>query len=225
MNERTKETLQIHDQKDRSSHLHQNPFESNTLGKLFEALAKAQLEMEVAKTDNVNPFFKSKYCDLAGIVRASRPYLAKSGLCVIQRVVCDDLGKTYLCTRLGHISGEWMESKMAILPPKQDIQTIGSYITYLRRYTYAAMVGVVASGEDDDGEKAMDTHRSPVKESHTITMTQLHTLSKELDGMEETLDSILDGYKISKLADLPHKAFDKVLVRIKDLKQAHEKNM
>jgi hypothetical protein len=43
---------------------------------------------------------------------------------------------------------------MTVNPPKQDIQSLGSYLTYLRRYTYSAIVGVVASEEDDDGEAA-----------------------------------------------------------------------
>ena len=64
-----------------------NPFESTELSELFTALSKAQLEMEVAKTDSVNPFFKSKYADLASVVKASRPHLAKNGLSIIQRVI------------------------------------------------------------------------------------------------------------------------------------------
>lgn len=59
-----------------------------------------------------------------------------------------------LMTRLCHASGQWIESSMTVNPPKQDIQSLGSYLTYLRRYTYSAIVGVVASEEDDDGEAA-----------------------------------------------------------------------
>ena len=126
--------------------------ESEELNKLFEALAKAQMEMEVAKTDSTNPYFKSKYADLRSVVEASRPFLAKNGICVIQRTIPGNNGTSYLHTRLGHLSGQWMESLMPINPPKQDIQTLGSYMTYLRRYSYSSMVGVVAGDEDDDGE-------------------------------------------------------------------------
>ena len=112
-----------------------NPTESAELGKLFEALAKAQLEMDVASTDCKNTFFKSKYADLASVVKASRPFLAKNGLAVMQRIIPNENEKMYLLTRLCHASGQWMESRIPILPPKPDIQTLGSYITYLRRYT------------------------------------------------------------------------------------------
>jgi hypothetical protein len=200
-------------------------YESNTLGQLFDALAKAQIEMEVAKTESINPFFKSRYSDLATIVKASRPFLAKNGLCVIQRVLPDNKGLLHLFTRLCHSSGEWMESKMPIIPPKNDIQTIGSYITYLRRYNYASIACVVAADEDDDGEKAMETPRkqgiaSPGAES--ISKPQLQVLSQELEGYEDILEGVLKGYKISKLSDLASKNYTQCLERIREIRRAKE---
>lgn len=129
--------------------------ESLELGELFKALAKAQAAMEEAKKDSNNPFFKSNYADLASVIKASRKALAANDLSVIQRIkVVED--QKFLFTRLGHASGQWIESYTPINPSKEDIQSFGSYITYLRRYSYAAMVGVASSDEDDDGEKAMD---------------------------------------------------------------------
>lgn len=205
--------------------------ESQELGKLFEALAKAQMEMEVAKTDQTNPFFKSNYADLASIVKASRPFLAKNGLSVAQRIIPTEDGKLHLYTRLCHASGQWMESMMPIVPPKNDIQTIGSYITYLRRYNYAAIVGVVASGEDDDGETAM---LEPRKGNYAasdngskgpegkISKAQLQVLSDELEGHEEILENLLKGFKISKLSDMPEKKYTNCMTRIREIKRAKE---
>jgi|ETNvirenome_6_85_1030632.scaffolds.fasta_scaffold08224_4 hypothetical protein len=208
----------------------QKSCESADLGKLFEALAKAQLDMEVAKTDQTNPFFKSNYADLASIVKASRPFLAKNGLSVAQRIIPNDQGQLLLFTRLCHASGQWMESMMPIVPPKNDIQTIGSYITYLRRYNYAAMVGVVASGEDDDGETAMAVPRANPNSSKpsdngsesNISKAQLQVLADELEGFEEVLESLLKGFKIAKLSDLPAKNYTKCLQRIREIKRAKE---
>ena len=133
--------------------------ESATLGKLYDSLAKAQLEMLPAKTSSNNPFFKSKYADLAEVVGSSRKALANNSLSVIQRILPQKSGGMILYTRIGHASGEWIESKMPIRLDKPGIQSFGSSLTYLRRYMYAAMVGVVASGEDDDGELAMQGMR------------------------------------------------------------------
>lgn len=202
--------------------------ESQELANLFEALAKAQLDMEVAKTDQTNPFFKSNYADLASIVKASRPFLAKNGLSVAQRIIPTEDGKLHLYTRICHASGQWMESMMPIVPPKNDIQTIGSYITYLRRYNYAAIVGVVASGEDDDGETAMSVPRqggsynSTTSNEGKISKAQLQVLSEELENHEEILENLLKGFKIGKLADMPSKKYSQCMQRIREIKRAKE---
>lgn len=201
-------------------------FESEELGDLFTALAKAQSEMKMAKQDSTNPFFKSQYADLASVVKASRDSLSKNGLSVMQRIIPNGDAIHYLHTRLCHASGQWVESRMAIVPPKQDIQTVGSYITYLRRYTYAAIVGVVAADEDDDAEQAMETPRvkgEALKKSPTlISKAQLEILAGELDGQEEIVDSLLRGFKIAKLSDLSTKNYTLCINRIREIKRAKE---
>lgn len=199
------------------------PMESAELNKLFEALAKAQLEMEVAKTDSTNPYFKSKYADLKSVIEASRPFLSKNGLCVIQRPIPGDEGRSFLHTRLGHLSGQWMESLMPVNPPKQDIQTLGSYLTYLRRYSYSSMVGVVAGDEDDDGETAMTSSRQPTQaQSTAISKAQLHILAEELKGEEGILENMLKAFAISKLSDLPQARYTKCIERIREIKRNRE---
>ena len=130
-------------------------FESKELDKLFTSLAKAQLEMDSATASNINPFLKSKYANLNDVVNASRKALASNGLSVIQRIVRTGSAGMTLLTRLCHSSGQWIESSMTVNPQKQDIQSLGSYLTYIRRYTYSSIVGVVVGEKDDDGEKAM----------------------------------------------------------------------
>lgn len=158
---------------------------SEELQDLFCALAKAQEEMEIAKTENVNPFYKSKYADFNSVVKASRKYLTKNGLSVIQRVLTNGADKMYLFTRLCHSSGQWIEARMPINPPKNDIQSIGSYITYLRRYNYAAIVGV-ATSDDDDAEAAMQEARE--NNGKPLTKQQISeilTLLEKLDPEEK----------------------------------------
>lgn len=199
--------------------------ESPELNKLMEALAKAQLEMDVASTDSVNPFFKSRYADLASVVKASRPVLAKNGLSVIQRTLTGEDGKVYMHARLCHASGQWIESIMEVRPPKADIQALGSHLTYLRRYLYSSLVGVVTSDEDDDGEVAMKAPRAgKIEEDNNgkISKAQLQVLSQELSAHGELVESILKGFNISKLADLPAKKYSGCIERIRDIKRAKE---
>jgi len=199
--------------------------ESDELDKLFEALAKAQMEMEVAATASINPFFKSRYADLASIVKASRPFLAKNGLCVIQRTITEEKDQIFLYTRLCHASGQWIESNMQVKPLKNDIQGLGSYITYLRRYMYASLTGVVTGDEDDDGETAMQETRKEKKEEEDngkISKAQLQVLSNELNNCPEIVEGILKGFNITKLSDLPSKKYSGCVERIREIKRAKE---
>src|SRR6266568_1673775 len=105
---------------------------SQELNELFSAMAKAQAEIKVALKDSSNPFFKSSYANLQSIIEASRPALCKNGLSVMQQMISGESGD-YLVTLLAHSSGQWISSQMRINPAKQDVQSLGSYITYLRR--------------------------------------------------------------------------------------------
>lgn len=119
---------------------------------LATALAKAQSQIKAAMKDSINPHFKSKYADLSAIWDACREPLTKNGLSVVQATDFD-AGEVWLKTILLHSSGEQLEGRYPLRPIKQDPQGFGSAITYARRYSLAAMIGVVAD-EDDDGNRA-----------------------------------------------------------------------
>ncbi len=122
--------------------------QSETLGKLGEALAKAQSVMTGAKKDRQNPHFKSNYADLASIWDACREPLGTNGLSVIQQVTTTREGVKIVSTLL-HVSGEFIRDECWLPVATQTPQAYGSAITYARRYSLAAIVGVAA--EDDDG--------------------------------------------------------------------------
>jgi len=122
---------------------------SESIGKLATALVKAQLAMGSAKKDAANPFFKSKYADLAEVVSVVKEPLLKNGIAFLQIVT--EAGEE---TTLVHESGEFISGTTPVVVAKQnDPQALGSAITYARRYGLQAMLGIPA--EDDDGEKAM----------------------------------------------------------------------
>tara|TARA_R110000868_G_scaffold62962_3_gene189937 strand:- start:441 stop:1106 length:666 start_codon:yes stop_codon:yes gene_type:complete len=124
---------------------------SEQINELAAALAKAQSEMLPAFKDSANPFFKSKYADLASVWDACRGPLTKHGLSVVQVMDRQD-GQLILKTSLIHSSGQWIDSIAPVVPVKNDPQGVGSALTYMRRYSLAAIVGVYQ--DDDDGNAA-----------------------------------------------------------------------
>lgn len=136
--------------------------QSTELKDLAAALAKAQAEIKPALKDSDNPFFKSKYADLASVQSACMPHLTKNGLSVVQ-TIRHESNETMLVTILLHSSGQWMKSVAPVKPTKNDPQGLGSALTYMRRYSLASMVGVAQ--EDDDGNTASNTKQ---KESFSM---------------------------------------------------------
>lgn len=128
---------------------------SDQINELATALAKAQGVMDCAAKGSVNPHFKSRYADLASVWIACRGPLAANGLAVIQGVATDANHVT-VTTRLAHASGQWIESVAAADARDAGPQSIGSVVTYLRRYALSAMVGVAP--DDDDGNEGQPQH-------------------------------------------------------------------
>ena len=126
---------------------------SESIKELAAALAKAQGAMKGALKDSANPFFKSKYADLASVVEAIRASFSANGLSYIQTVEPSDKDEVRVETTLLHASGEWISCGILSLPvSKIDAQGYGSALTYARRYSLSAAVGVAP--EDDDGNAA-----------------------------------------------------------------------
>ena len=128
--------------------------QSREINELATALAKAQGQIKGATKDTTNPHFKSKYADLSSVWDACREPLSKNGLSVIQYGASNGAGYV-IRTRLMHSSGQWMEGETPCIisgRATNEMQALGSAITYARRYGLAAIVGVAP--EDDDGEGA-----------------------------------------------------------------------
>jgi hypothetical protein len=128
--------------------------QSPEIGKLAEALAKAQSEMSAAKKDAKNPFFKSDYSTLQSCIEAGNPSLNKNGLSVAQLPGSTN-GEASIDSLLMHSSGQWIRASISVKPDKGGPQALGSCLTYLRRYSYQAITGQ-SSATDDDAESATD---------------------------------------------------------------------
>ena len=118
---------------------------------LFAALAKAQGEMRGAEKDGNNPHFKSSYATLASVWDACRAPLSKNGLAIVQTLEKSESG-WIVETLLTHSSGEFISGSCPVVSAQQSMQSLGSGLTYARRYSLMAIVGLAP--EDDDGENA-----------------------------------------------------------------------
>lgn len=134
---------------------------SESINELAAALAKAQAKIKSPGKDKTaevptksGGVYSYKYSDLASLLDAIREPFAENGLCLVQPARSEP-GCVHVVTRVMHASGQWMEEELTMPVGDNRPQTMGSAITYARRYGAGALVGV-ASEEDDDGAKAQE---------------------------------------------------------------------
>lgn len=208
--------------------------QSELINELATALSKAQGEMQAAVKDKVNPFFKSSYADLGSVWDAARPVLSKYGLCVIQTTdFVPERNQIMLVTTLVHTSGQWVKSYLPLNPAKNDSQGVGAAITYLRRYSLSAIVGVVCD-DDDDGETAVGRGKSqqkqdnaPPKKDNVQPNTPIEKLDKPeiialtnlINGLDEESnksfrDWIRKSFNAESIPDIPKNCFEKCMVSL-----------
>ncbi len=119
-------------------------------------LAAALAEMSSPKADKVNPAFKSRYASLDGILDAVRPVLAKHGLALSQSIWSSD-GRVGVKTLVVHSDGFIELGDLSVATkPDTTAQQIGAALTYLRRQSIQAAMGI-ATDMDDDGNAASGT--------------------------------------------------------------------
>lgn len=136
-------------------------FMSEEIGAISTAVSAFQGEIEQPALNRENPYFKSRYVDLSGVLKSVQKLLAKNGLAVMQIISGNDI-----ITLLSHKSGQWFKSVCPIGTYKSQ-QDRGSAITYTKRYALCAILGIAAD-TDDDGNAATDAD----KKSGAFTNTQ-----------------------------------------------------
>lgn len=204
---------------------------SDTIGHLALALAKAQGEITGALKDSTNPFFKSKYADLASCWDACRSSLAANELAVVQTTqrgepvridweVEDsqtgevkkygiDSHEIVIVTTLLHSSGEWISSPLPLVPRDITPQGIGTAISYGRRYGLTAMVGIAQIDDDGNAQSGRSNGNAEVK-SERISASQLADLESLIEEVNADKAKFLAYLKVDSLAN----------VRVSNLKAA-----
>ena len=155
---------------------------SETLTEFSKAFAKTQQEMKQPLKDANNPFFKSKYVPLENVVEAITESASKNGLSFTQFPSSDEAGNVTVGTLVMHSSGEWIEyDPIKMKPVKNDPQSIGSAITYAKRYALSAIFGIT-SDQDDDGNEATQTKKQQSKKTNdpVISVEKANYYLKEI---------------------------------------------
>ena len=186
--------------------------QSETINELATALAKVQAEMEVAIKDSNLSHFKSKYADLKEIVRVSRPCLTKYGLSVIQAI--DMEGETDIIrTSLLHSSGQFINSRVRICPQKAGDQEMGKSITYLRRYAYASLLGVVCDEELDHDNAPRKTSYEPkgVPINEKQFKDIVDALKANFDDQKEAASWLMGEMNVDAIKSIPASRYDEAM--------------
>lgn len=130
------------------------------MSEAIKALVAAQKAMGAVIKNTPNPHLKSKYADLGAVLDACQTALHDAGFAIVQPCGKDDHG-AYVETVLAHESGESLTSRVYLVIGKQDMQGVGSAITYARRYGLLGMTGLAPEDDDGEGTKAKRPEAPP----------------------------------------------------------------
>ena len=127
--------------------------QSESITKLLESFTKAQADFPTLPKDKNG--YNYRYTDLDTVISTVRPILAKYNLGFMQALTTLESGKWAISTRIFNNAGEWIEDTTTLpdvsLAKGNAAQNVGAAITYMKRYTLCAMLGI-SSDEDPDGK-------------------------------------------------------------------------
>jgi hypothetical protein len=134
----------------------------------YKALAIAQKQMKTPDKDKQNKFLKNTYASLESCFKAIVPALHKNNFVLLQRGGKDEMGH-YVETSFAHATGKEFTSRIYLIIEKNNMQGLGSAITYAKRYGLLSLAGQEPNElDDDDAEEASKTPRKdlpiPTKE-------------------------------------------------------------
>lgn len=151
---------------------------------IHRAFVNAQMSFAPALKTHSNPMFKSKYADLAACIEAVIDSLNANGFALYQPIVNSEKQEVGVKTVIRYITGEEIDFGTLFLPAvKNDPQGYGSAVTYARRYSLMAAMGIAQ--EDDDGNRAVQSKRNAEAEQ-AIALEQAMTNSYRAAALNGT---------------------------------------
>lgn len=155
---------------------------SDNLSNICAALVKVQAEIKNPIKNQVNKGVQGapKYANLEDTLQEYvRPICSKHGISVFQSVKTDESGRVGVCTVLFHESGEFIEGDYTycevIIPISKEGKKIltegqatGVCITYLRRYSLNAALGI--NGDKDTDGSYGEVEEEPLTYESSLNM-------------------------------------------------------
>lgn len=127
---------------------------------IISNLIKVRQAIQPIKKDGSNPHFRSKYATLEGVIEAVTQPLANHGFLLTHVTGSDEFGMYVTTEIISEDDGVTvMRTRVPLVLNKQDMQGLGSAITYARRYGIMSLLNLPA--EDDDGNLASRSSGPP----------------------------------------------------------------
>lgn len=198
------------DKMERLLEMHERIMEREGKGAYFAALSEMQPKLPVVgrrgtivvpakdgKTGHSTP-----YALWEDVNEAIRPFLAEHGFSLSFRVK-KDADRVEVTGILGHRGGH-SEETMLSLPmdstgSKNNVQSIGSSVSYGKRYTAFALLNITSRGEDDDGRAA--------GQAEAITDEQAETIRELIGQTKSNVTAFLDYLGAPSIPDIPASKF------------------
>ena len=205
-----------------------------TKADIYQALIAAQGEFKpIPKTKKVNfGNVKYSYADFDDLVQCVRPILCKNSLAFVHRINTELDHTTFMECEILHKSGQSIGCKLEIKLP-DDPKQAGAIITYFKRYTLEAMLGVTTN-EDTDATVSRETEPKKAApkavknaasgaKSSTITEAQrkrLFAIAGEKKLGKEQMEPLLKGFGFDSSKDVTKAAYEKVIAAIESYDSA-----
>lgn len=139
--------------------------QSENIADLMKDLVQMQAELPTMPKDASG--YGYKYTSLDTIVSTIKPIMAKHNLAFMQSV--GGLENVTITTRIFNAMGQYIEDTVQ-LPTIQankmnNAQVLGAVITYMRRYTLCALLGITADEDVDAALPAKEEKKAPVQKA------------------------------------------------------------
>ena len=161
-------------------------------GTLLEAILAVQGEVGTLRKDAVNPHFKSKYTPLDTIVETVGPILNKHGLVWMTFPSTGENGAVLKYVLSHAATNDEIADAVPLINPKNDMQGMGSAITYARRYALCAVLNLVAD-VDDDGNAAQAPKPADLARAKSRMTDRAKALLAEADSMKDRVTDPVPG--------------------------------